>query len=69
MMLNRETEIQVLENSDYVAALERVLHEAKIVIALQPCHAHDRRPCQECLVGQNDLDDLRELVAEAELLR
>lgn len=59
---------QVLENSELVAALERVFVEAKAFVEGDPCVAHNERPCPTCLVG-TDWSDLREAVEEAGLLR
>lgn len=68
MMIPDHLEQEIIENSDYVRTLEHVLTEAKALVEGQPCVAHDRRPCETCIVGI-DWDDLRDAVEAAELAR
>lgn len=66
--VSAELEQIVLENSERVAALERVFEEARALVTGNPCHAHDLRPCVVCLVGTH-WRDLLAAVEEAELAR
>lgn len=67
--ITAEIEQSVLENSEHVAALERLYEQARLIVNAPGCVAHDRRPCETCLTGLDDMRDLREAVEEVEVLR
>lgn len=68
-MIPDHLEQEIIENSDYVRALERVQEAAKVLVYGDLCRAHEQRPCLSCLVGATDRDELRTALEEAELLR